>query len=124
MMMMRPRSRVCSILVTGALAVGWAATTSVAAAENGRASAPFDAKASVGLKTLQEAIASAGFHCPVAQTVTTALENARGEGLPRFVYKVSCRELGALDVDPNLTYRLQLQDRERRFNVRRLRPTD
>ena len=89
-----------------------------ALAEEARISAPFNARTSLGLQTFQEAITSVGFHCPVVQTVTTEIENVRGAGLPKFLHRVQCRELGSLDVNPNLTYRVQQLDAERRFSIR------
>jgi hypothetical protein len=112
------------LISTCAVAMTIATQAVPAATEEERTSAPFDPKAPLGLQTLQKAITSAGFHCPVAQRVTTALEDHRGRGLPRFVHTVFCRELGVLDVDRNLTYRVQQQDSEPRFHVRRLRQTD
>ena len=109
---------------TLAVVLAIAAATMAVATEDGRTSAPFDTTSPVGLQTFHQAITSAGFHCPVAQTVGTVLEDPRGQGLPTFVHTVVCRELGAFDVDRRLTYRLQQQDRERRFHVRRLRQTD
>ena len=123
---MRTPSKVCLPIVISAPALGLviAAATLAFAAEDERTSAPFEPKAPLGLQTLQQAITSAGFHCPVAQRVSTALEDVRGRGLPKFVHTVSCRDLGALDVDRSLTYRVQQAEGEQRFLVRRLPPTD
>jgi hypothetical protein len=89
-----------------------------ALAEEARISAPSNARTSLGLQTFQEAITSVGFHCPVVQMVTTEIDNARGVGLPEYIHRVYCRELGSLDVNPNLTYRVQQVDAERRFSIR------
>jgi hypothetical protein len=89
-----------------------------ALAEEARISAPSNARTSLGLQTLQEAITSVGFHCPVVQMVTTEIDNARGVGLPKYIHRVYCRELGSLDVNPNLTYRVKQMDAERRFSIR------
>ena len=64
------------------------------------------ASTSFGLHTLQEAIQSAGFPCPIAQIVHTELENTRG-GPISSRYKVHCRQEGVLDLDPKLTYRVR-----------------
>jgi hypothetical protein len=90
-----------------------------ALAQEARISAPFKTQTSLGLQTFQEAIASVGFHCPVVQLVTTEIDKARGAGLPQFIYKVHCRELGSLDVNPTLIYRVEQVDAERRFSIRR-----
>ena len=89
-----------------------------ALAEEARISAPFKAQTSLGLQTFQEAITSVGFHCPVVQLVTTDIDNTRGVGVPKFIHKVHCRELGTLDVNPNLTYRVEQVDAERRFSIK------
>ena len=90
-----------------------------APAQDSRISAPLSARRTeLGLQTFQQAITSVGFHCPVVQRVTTEIDNVRGDGPTKFVYRVQCRELGSLDADPNLTYRVQQLDAERRFSIR------
>ena len=89
-----------------------------ALAEEARISVPFKAQTSLGLQTFQEAITSVGFHCPVVQMVTTEIDHARGVGLAKYIHRVYCRELGSLDVNPNLTYRVEQVDAERRFSIR------
>ena len=88
-----------------------------APAQESRISAPLSAR-ELGLQTFQQAITSVGFHCPVVQIVATEIDNVRGDGPTKFVYRVQCRELGSLDADPNLTYRVQQLDAERRFSIR------
>ena len=90
-----------------------------ALAQETRISPPFDARASLGLQTFQETITAVGFHCPVVQMVNTEIDSGRGGGLPKFIHKVHCRELGILDVDPKLTYRVQQLETERRFSISR-----
>ena len=65
-----------------------------------------NASTSFGLHSLQEAIRSAGFPCPIAQLVHTELEDTRG-GPISYRYKVHCRQEGVLDLDPKLTYRVR-----------------
>ena len=90
-----------------------------ALAQEERVSAPSNPRTSLGLQTFQEAITSVGFHCPVVQMVATEIDNVRGAGLPKYIHRVYCRELGSLDVNPNLTYRVEQVDAERRFSIRR-----
>jgi hypothetical protein len=71
---------------------------------------------SFGLHTLQQAIVSAGFPCPIAQRVETELE--RTPGIPEFLHKVQCRHEGQLDVDPGLTYRVRREKGSGRLLVR------
>jgi hypothetical protein len=106
-----------AMMRAGAIGTLVAASAIGALGQEARMSAPFNPRAPLGLPTFQDAITSAGFHCPVVETVRTdLLSDARSS---KFVHRVQCRDLGSLVADPKLTYHVQQAGSEPRFEVRR-----